>query len=84
VDSLRELLISLPGRLYDGDFAAFARDAGAGGYQLQAIMASRSETVSPQARADLYEDAADFRMMEFNMGSALGGMETASAPRSRT
>jgi hypothetical protein len=81
VEALRRLLVSLPDRLYGGDFAAFARDAGAEGYQLAAITASRSSPVSPQARADLYADAAGFRLMEFNMGSALGGMENADVCR---
>jgi len=81
VENVRRLMVSLPERLYDGDFAAFARDAGATGYQFEAIMASRSDPVSPQARADLYEDATGFRIMEFNMGSALGGMENADLCR---
>lgn len=81
VENVRRLMVSLPERLYGGDFAAFARDAGATGYQLEAILASRSDPVSPQARADLYEDAGGFRMMEFNMGSALGGMENADLCR---
>jgi hypothetical protein len=75
VETVRRLLVSLPERLYDGDFAAFARDAGATDYQVAALSASRSHPVSAQARADLYEDATGFKLMEFNMGSALGGME---------
>ena len=71
VETVRGLLVSLPDRLYEGDFAAFARDAGATDYQVEAMSASRSDPVSPQARADLYEDASGFRLMEFNMGSAL-------------
>jgi hypothetical protein len=77
VETVRALLVSLPDRLYGGDFAAFARDAGAEGYEIAAIAVSRSHPVSPQARADLYEDSSGFRIMEFNMGSALGGMENA-------
>ena len=77
VETVRGLLVSLPERLYDGDYAAFARDAGATDYQVEALSASRSNPVSPQARADLYEDATGFKLMEFNMGSALGGMEVA-------
>ncbi|HEY2575520.1 MAG TPA: hypothetical protein VGI74_04365 [Streptosporangiaceae bacterium] len=81
VEAVRQLLVTLPDRLYDGDFTAFAQDAGAEDYQLQAIAASRSGQVSPQARADLYEDATGFKLMEFNMGSALGGMENADLCR---
>jgi hypothetical protein len=75
VETVRGLLVSLPDRLYEGDYPAFARDAGATEYQIEALTASRSNPVSPQARADLYEDATGFKLMEFNMGSALGGME---------
>ena len=82
VETVRGMLVSLPDRLYGGDFAAFARDAGAAGYQLQALIASRSSLVSPQSRADLHENSAGFRLMEFNMGSALGGMENADICRS--
>jgi hypothetical protein len=75
VETVRRLLVSLPERLYGGDYKAFARDAGATDYQIAALSASRSDPVSPQARADLYEDTTGFKLMEFNMGSALGGME---------
>jgi hypothetical protein len=80
-ETVRGLLVSLPERLYEGDYAAFARDAGATDYQVEALSASRSHPVSRQARADLYEDATGFKLMEFNMGSALGGMEIADVCR---
>jgi len=81
VETVRRVLVSLPERLYEGDFTAFARDAGAEGYEITALAASRSSPVSPQARADLYEDGSGFRLMEFNMGSALGGMENSDVCR---
>lgn len=81
LETLRTILVSLPDRLFGGDIAAFARAAGAVGYQIPAVTASRSAQVSPQARADLYQDAAGFKIMEFNMGSALGGMENADVCR---
>ncbi len=81
VEALRRALVSLPDRLYGGDFAAFAQAAGAEGYQLDALLRSRSDLVSSQGRADLYEEGAGFRVMEFNMGSALGGMENADLCR---
>ncbi|MGH3157626.1 MAG: hypothetical protein ACRDNF_13750, partial [Streptosporangiaceae bacterium] len=81
VETVRGLLVSLPDRLYAGDFAAFARDAGATDYQVAARSASRSDPVSPQARADLYEDASGFKLMEFNMGTALAGLEIADVCR---
>jgi hypothetical protein len=81
LETVRGMLVSLPDRLYGGDFAAFAREAGAVDYQIPAITASRSSSVSPQTRADLYEDSAGFRLLEFNMGSPLAGMENADICR---
>ena len=81
VEAIRRILVTLPDRLYGGDFTAFARDAGAVGYQLQAVVASRSGQASPQGRADLFEDSTGFRLLEFNGGSALGGMENADLCR---
>src|SRR5260370_30856255 len=81
VETLRAALVSLPGRLYGGDIAAFARAAGAEGYQVPAIARGVSSQVSRQARADLSADASGFRVMAFNMGSALGGMENADLCR---
>ncbi|HEY7144587.1 MAG TPA: hypothetical protein VH637_10090 [Streptosporangiaceae bacterium] len=81
VETVRGMLVSLPDRLFGGDLAAFARAAGATGYQNDALTASRSDPMSPQARADLYEEAGGFQLMEFNMGSALGGMENADVCR---
>ena len=81
VELLRRAIVSLPDRMYGGDLAAFAKAAGAEGYQLAAILRSTSDPVSRQGRADLYEEGTGFRVMEFNMGSALGGMENADLCR---
>jgi hypothetical protein len=81
VEALRALLVSLPDRLYGGDLGRFARAAGAHSYELEAILASRSDPVSPQARADLYAHTGGFAVMEYNMGSALGGMDNADICR---
>jgi len=81
VEALRAAMVSLPGRLYGGDLAAFARAVGATDYQASAAVRCAGQPVSRQGRADLYEDPAGFRIMEFNMGSALGGMEIADVCR---
>jgi hypothetical protein len=80
--NLRSALVSLPGRLYGGNLAAFARDVGMTDVQISAIMRSRGATVTMQTRADLYVDKAGFRLLEYNMGSALGGMDNADMCRS--
>ncbi len=80
--NLRSALVSLPSRLYAGDLAAFARSVGMTDVQVSAISRSRGSTVTKQARADLYIDKTGFRLMELNMGSALGGMDNADMCRS--
>ena len=81
--NLRAALISLPGRLYGGDLAAFARAVGASEIQVSAVLRSRgsSTDVTRQTRADLYADQSGFRLLELNMGSALGGMDNADTCR---
>src|ERR1051325_9792233 len=61
--NLRSALVSLPDLLFGGDMAAFAR---AGGRE-----------VTRFARADLLAVPGGFKIIEFNMGSALGGVDIA-------
>lgn len=75
--NLRSALVSIPDRHYGGDVAAFARDIGLTDVQVSAIMRSRVSAVTRQARADLYVDETGFRLLEYNMGSALGGQDNA-------
>ena len=75
--NLRSALVSLPDRLYGGDIAPFARDVGMNELQISAIKRTRGTTVTSLTRADMYLDAAGFRLLELNMGSALGGMDNA-------
>jgi hypothetical protein len=81
VETLRAAIVSLPERLYGGDLAAFARAVGATDYQVLAAVRTHSTPVSKQGRADLHEDGSGFHVMEFNLGSALGGMEIADVCR---
>jgi hypothetical protein len=74
--NLRSALISLPNRRYGGDLGAFARALGMTEVQITAIRRSRSSPVTQQSRADLYTDPTGFKVLELNMGSALGGIDT--------
>lgn len=80
--NLRSALVSLPDRLYGGNLAAFARDVGMTDVQISAIMRSRGASVTRQTRADLYIDETGFRLLEYNMGSALGGLDNPDMCRS--
>jgi hypothetical protein len=81
VENLRTALVSLPGRLYGGDLAAFARAVGMADVQVSAILRSRGITVTQQTRADMYADETGFKVLEFNMGSALGGIDQCDMAR---
>ncbi|MEU5981252.1 hypothetical protein [Streptomyces sp. NPDC047434] len=71
-----DLLFSLPDRLFGGDAHAFA--AAVGLRPEQAALALRVPGQEPAriGRADLYHDGSGFRLLEFNLSSALGGLET--------
>jgi hypothetical protein len=73
--NLHSALVSLPDRLYGGDLAGFARAIGMTEVQVSAIMRSQGTAVTRQARADMYTDRTGFKVLELNMGSALGGID---------
>lgn len=81
LENLRSALVSVPDRLFGGDFGAFARAVGLDDVQVEAVLRSRGPAVTRQTRADLYTDRTGFRLLEFNMGSALGGMDNADIAR---
>src|SRR5215469_12273295 len=81
VEIVRSALTSLPDRLYDGDLAAYARAMGANEVQVQAVLRSTGRPVTALARADLYAEASGFRLLEFNIGSGVAGMDNADIAR---
>ena len=77
-----DLLRSLPDRLFGGDVAALARAVGMDEGQTALIVRSaRTGRLLPLGRADLYHDGDGFRLLEFNLTSALGGFENADINR---
>ena len=81
LERVRAALVSLPGRLYGDDLAAFARGVGEAGYPVQALLRGRTGRVSAMGRADLYACESGFKLLEYNMGSALTGLENADLCR---
>lgn len=79
--TMHAALISLPDKLYGGDLAAFGRAVGLTDVQVSAVLRSRGTTVTKQSRADLYMDESGFKLLEFNMGSALGGIDQSDMAR---
>ncbi|GAA1552534.1 hypothetical protein GCM10009789_02650 [Kribbella sancticallisti] len=79
--TMHAALTSLPDKLYGGDLAAFARSVGMNDVQTSAVLRSRGASVTKQSRADLYMDESGFKLLEFNMGSALGGIDQSDMAR---
>jgi hypothetical protein len=74
-------LVAAPGLLFDGDLgrycSALGMDDRLAGFML------RGATGAPplHGRADAYHDGSGFRMLEFNLGSELGGADFAQLNR---
>lgn len=77
LDRLHAALAGLPDQLFGGDVEQFARAVGLTGPQVAAV--GRAGTAEPTrlGRADLYHDGTGFRLMELNLGSNIGGLDTA-------
>ncbi|KAB1128687.1 hypothetical protein F6X68_30650 [Micromonospora sp. AMSO12t] len=77
-----DLLRALPERVFDGDLTALAEAVGMDPRQTALITrGARAGSLVPLGRADLYHDGAGFRLLEFNLTSALGGFESADINR---
>jgi hypothetical protein len=81
IENVRAALVRLPDLLFGGDLAAYARALGANETLVSAVLRSTGRPVTRQARADLYADASGFRLLEFNIGAAVGGMDNADICR---
>ncbi|MBO4161480.1 hypothetical protein [Micromonospora antibiotica] len=77
VTGLFHLITSLPERLYDGDLRRYCADLGLHG-RAAALMCSLGGVAPPlYARADMYHDGTEFKLLEFNIASELGGVDRA-------
>ncbi|WP_194894589.1 hypothetical protein [Catenulispora pinisilvae] len=79
--NLRTALVSLPDRLFGGDLAAFARAVGMTDTQIDMASRGRGPEVTRFARADLLAVPGGFQVVEFNMGSTVGGVDIAELAR---
>lgn len=79
--SLFGLLVSLPERLFDGDLERYCAAIGMDP-RLSRLMRRGGDVAPPMyARADAYHDGTAFRLLEFNVGSELGGIDAAQINR---
>ncbi|MBF4615495.1 glutathionylspermidine synthase family protein [Curtobacterium sp. VKM Ac-1376] len=76
-----EVLLSLPGRLVDGDESRFARRLGVTEDRIELASIGKARTSRHVGRADVLRTENGFRMVEFNLSSALGGLDIAALNR---
>lgn len=77
---LFRLMASLPDRLFDGDRRRFCAAIGADARRTSLMTQFDGEPVL-YGRADLYDDGSQFRLLEFNIGSELGGVDMSELNR---
>ncbi len=76
LETLYRCLTGLPDRLFGGDLGAFALATGVPRQQVDAIVRGRGNAPSRLSRADLYFDNTGFKVLEYNMSAALGGIDS--------
>ena len=78
---LFDILVALPNRLFDGDLRRYC--AALGMDERVAALLCRGATGQPllHGRADAYHDGTSFKLLEFNVGSELGGTDAAQMNR---
>lgn len=74
--ALQELLLSLPARLYGGDVTAMCADLGFTATQTMLVEETWEDTAVLLSRADLMRDRHGFQVVEFNLHSSLGGIDS--------
>ncbi|NDU73756.1 hypothetical protein GWI34_14080 [Actinomadura sp. DSM 109109] len=77
---LFRLMAALPDRLFGGDRRKFCEAVGADARRTELMTRFDAEPVL-YGRADLYDDGSRFRLLEFNIGSELGGVDISEANR---
>jgi hypothetical protein len=79
--ALFDILVSLPARLFGGDLRRYCAALGMD-ERLAELMCRGADGRRPtHARADAYHDGTSFKLLELNIGSELGGTDTAQVNR---
>ncbi|MFD4141271.1 hypothetical protein [Streptomyces sp. NPDC058572] len=81
IRSVFDLLTQLPDRLFDGDLGAYCTALGIPGRQAALMRRFAGGEPVPYGRADIYHDGTSFKLLEFNVGSELGGADRAEIQR---
>ncbi|MCZ0982406.1 hypothetical protein O1L60_35520 [Streptomyces diastatochromogenes] len=69
------LLLSLPERLFDGDVERYAAEIGLAPPLVALLRRAGSGVPAKLGRADAYHDGTAFKLLEFNLGSEVGGLD---------
>ncbi|MFF3838851.1 hypothetical protein [Streptomyces sp. NPDC001930] len=77
LEGLFELLVSLPVRLFDGDVDRYAAEVGIDPPLAALLRRGGSGVPAKFGRADAYHDGTAYKLLEFNLGSEVGGVDMA-------
>jgi hypothetical protein len=80
--ALQNLLTSLPERAFDGDLDRYCAAINLDQPMAEVMRLSHTGEVPVYGRADAFHDGHRFRLLEYNLGSELGGREVGQLNRS--
>ena len=72
-----DILVSLPERLFGGDMRRYCAEVGLGDRQARLTYRLAGQRPTLFGRSDLYHDGISLKLLEFNVGSQLGGIDQA-------
>ncbi|MFF3756306.1 hypothetical protein [Streptomyces sp. NPDC002185] len=75
LEGLFDLLVSLPERLFGGDVERYAAEIGIPPPLVALLRRAGTGVPAKLGRADAYHDGTAFKLLEFNLGSEIGGLE---------
>ncbi|MFE3515796.1 hypothetical protein [Streptomyces sp. NPDC059166] len=81
LQTLYGVMVSLTDRVYGGDLRAYCRAIGMDDAQADLMCRRAGDPPVLHARADAYHDGERFSLLELNVGSELGGTDTAQQNR---
>jgi uncharacterized circularly permuted ATP-grasp superfamily protein len=79
--ALYDLIAALPDRCYDGDLRRYCAALRMDEPMAELMRLGARGGLNPYGRADAYHDGDGFRLLEFNVGSELGGIDAAQMNR---
>lgn len=74
---LFDVLLTMPARLFDGNVDVYGAAVGFTPGQLSLMRRLADQPPALFGRSDLYHDGTGFKLLEFNVGSQLGGIDQA-------